>query len=102
MLEKSVFDCLKDCRKKFIVNALCLFAGIKGKINFLQMQRFCEKCEQYFRINFENRFNFQQFNLTVIKGIIGECVVAFDPSRQPAKGGLPKNSPDGSTQWNPT
>jgi hypothetical protein len=44
------------------------------------MARFSDKCEQYFRINFENKFNFQRFNLTMIKGTCHECVVAFDPS----------------------
>jgi len=44
------------------------------------MERFSNKCEQYFRINFENKFNFQDFNLTMIKDRVRECVVAFDPS----------------------
>ena len=44
------------------------------------MKRFSNKCEQYFRINFEHKFNFQSFNLTMIKERISECVVAFDPS----------------------
>jgi hypothetical protein len=80
VLEKSKLNNLKDCRKKFIVCALSCFASIKGKINFLQMERFSDKCEQYFRIHFENKINFQDFNLTMIKDKITECVVAFDPS----------------------
>ena len=44
------------------------------------MERFSDKCEQYFRINFENKFNFQDFNLTMIKERVSECIVAFDPS----------------------
>jgi len=44
------------------------------------MERFSNKCEQYFRINFENKFNFQDFNFTMIKERVSECVVAFDPS----------------------
>jgi hypothetical protein len=54
--------------------------SIKGKINFLQMQRYTEKCEQYFRIHFENRLNFQDFNLPLIKERVKECIIAFDPS----------------------
>ena len=73
------FD-LKACRKNFIINVLFCFSAIKGKINFLHMARFSDKCEQYFRINFENKFNFQHFNLAMIKERCGECVVAFDPS----------------------
>jgi hypothetical protein len=71
---------LKECRQKFIINVLILFSSIKGKINFLQMSRFSNKCEQYFRINFENKFNFQDFNLSVIRERATECIVAFDPS----------------------
>jgi len=70
----------KECRKNFIITAFICFSSIKGKINFLQMARFSNKCEQYFRINFENKFNFQDFNLTMIKDRITECIVAFDPS----------------------
>jgi hypothetical protein len=51
------------------------------------MQRYSGKCEQYFRINFENRFNFQKFNLAmIIKRKIKECVIAFDPSYIPKSG----------------
>ena len=32
------FEILKECRKNFIIIALTCFAGIKGKINFLQME----------------------------------------------------------------
>ena len=76
----TIFETLKECRKNFIVNALICFSSIKGKINFLQMKRFSNKCEQYFRINFENKFNFQSFNLSLIKQRTGECIVVFDPS----------------------
>jgi len=86
-LSKSdVFNSLKECRKKFIINVIMCFSAIKGKINFLQMQRFSQKCEQYFRINFENKFNYQAFNLAMIKEKISECIVAFDPSYIPKSG----------------
>ena len=44
------------------------------------MQRYTDKCEQYFRIHFENRFNFQAFNLAMTHEHVTECIVAFDPS----------------------
>jgi len=63
--------------------------SIKGRINFLQLSRFSEHCEQYFRINFEKKFNFQNFNLALIAGqMIKECVVAFDPSYIPRVGNI--------------
>jgi hypothetical protein len=81
VLSKSApFNTLKECCVQFIINTFICFTGIKGKINFLQMGRFTDKCEQYFRINFENKFNFQGFNLSMIKEKVSECIVAFDPS----------------------
>jgi hypothetical protein len=82
----EAFNTLKECRKRFIINVLTCFSAIKGKINFLQLQRFSEKCEQYFRINFENKTNFQQFNLAMIKAKVSACIIAFDPSYIPKSG----------------
>lgn len=80
-LESDKFSTLKESRKLFIANVLVLFLSIKGRINFLQLSRFSKNCEQYFRINFENKFNFQDFNLKLIlEQSIKECLVAFDPS----------------------
>ena len=80
-LESDKFSTLKESRKQFIANVLVLFLSIKGRINFLQLSRFSKNCEQYFRINFENKFNFQDFNLKLIlEQSIKECLVAFDPS----------------------
>ena len=76
----AVFNSLKACRATFIFYALFYFSAIKSKINFLQLQRFSGKCEQYFRINFENKFNFQAFNLEMIKERVTECIIALDPS----------------------
>ena len=76
----NLFTSLKECRVNFIIQVFACFSSIKGKINFLQMSRFSDKCEQYFRINFENKFNFQDFNLTMIKERVTECIIAFDPS----------------------
>lgn len=61
--------------------------SIKGKINFLQLSRHSEYSEQYFRINSENGFNFQDFNFTLISSFdIKECIIAFDPSYIPKSG----------------
>ena len=80
-LYSSEFSTLKDNRKQFILNVLLCFLSIKGKINFLQLSRFSKYCEQYFRINFENKFNFQDFNRRLILDLkIKECFIAFDPS----------------------
>ena len=86
-LKSRKFSGLKEARKQFLINILLCFLSIKGRINFLQLARFSEYCEQYYRIHFENKFNFQDFNLTLITGQqIKECVVAFDPSYIPKSG----------------
>jgi hypothetical protein len=72
-LKCDSYSTLKKTRKHFILNVLLCFLSIKGKINFLQLSRFSSFCEQFFRIHFENRFNFQGFNLSLISS------VAFDP-----------------------
>ena len=46
---------LKESRKKFLTTVLICFSCIKGKINFLQLERFSDNREQYFRINFESQ-----------------------------------------------
>ena len=51
--KSTAFQTLKECRQKFIINVLLCFSSVKGRINFLQMERHTEKCEQYFRINFD-------------------------------------------------
>jgi len=81
VLYSNGFSELKDNRKQFILNVLLCFLSIKGKINFLQLSRYSKYCEQYFRINFENKFNFQDFNRRLILNLkIKECITAFDPS----------------------
>jgi len=81
VLYSNEFSALKENRKQFILNVLLCFLSIKGRINFLQLSRFSKYCEQYFRINFENKFNFQDFNRRLILNLkIKECILAFDPS----------------------
>ena len=80
-LYSNEFSVLKESRKQFILNVLLCFLSIKGRINFLQLSRYSKYCEQYFRIHFENKFNFQEFNRRLILNLkIKECIIAFDPS----------------------
>jgi len=80
-LKHDSFSTLKSTRKFFILNVLLCFLSIKGKINFLQLSRFSIFCKQFFRIHFENRFNFKGFNLSLVSTLeMKESIVAFDPS----------------------
>lgn len=71
-----------DCRipKSFYL-ILMLFLSIKGRVNFLQLERFSGKCEQRFRYFFEQHFDFFDFNSTmVVKHIKSTTALVFDPS----------------------
>jgi len=58
-----------------------LFISIKGRINLLQLSRYSEKEEQYFRNNFNKKFNFLEFNkILILEQGCEDLTIAFDPS----------------------
>ncbi|MCO5259560.1 MAG: transposase [Crocinitomicaceae bacterium] len=60
---------------------IILFLSIKGRINFLQLERFSGKCESRFRYFFERSFDFLSFNKAMLKvHLNGRTALAFDPS----------------------
>lgn len=71
-----------DCRVlKTFALILILFLSIKGRINFLQLSRFSDRCESGFRYFFERSFDFLSFNKALIQmNIKGKTALAFDPS----------------------
>lgn len=72
---------LNKSRKDFIVNIFELFLSIKGRINFLQLERFGNMNEQSFRNQFEVKFDFETFNKELILEYgSGHYIIAFDPS----------------------
>jgi len=80
ILNTSVFNKLNKTRKDFIVCVLWHILSIKGKINFLQLERFSSKSEQTFRNQFEKKFDFFSLNKQIIlKVSTSELIVAFDP-----------------------
>lgn len=67
-------------RKTFAL-LVTLFLSIKGRINFLQLERFSSRCESSFRYFFEQKFDFLTFNKILIhKHLNGKSALAFDPS----------------------
>jgi hypothetical protein len=71
---------IKKCRQLFLVNSMSLFLSIKGRINFLQLQRFSGTDEQTFRNHFEKSFDFLKFNLEIVKEHGGgHYTIGFDP-----------------------
>ncbi len=87
MLNNEAFALLNKNRKDFIVSVLWHILSIKGRINFLQLERFSSFCEQTYRIHFEKSFDFFSFNQGLIDLVgISERVLAFDPSYIPKAG----------------
>jgi hypothetical protein len=80
-LSSGSFSKISKPRKHFIAYTLWLFACIKGRINFLQLERFGKFCEQFFRIGFQKEFNFLAFNTALLKEhLSSDLAIAMDPS----------------------
>jgi hypothetical protein len=55
-----------EWRRRFISEVSILFIGIKGRKNFLQMERIGQYSEKTYRNNFNERFDFLKMNSTLI------------------------------------
>jgi len=87
ILESSTLVKLNKSRKDFIVCVLWHILSIKGKINFLQLERFSSCGEQTYRNHFEKKFDFFSFNkLLINQSASSERIIAFDPSFIPKAG----------------
>lgn len=65
----------------FLPKVLILFLSIKGKINFLQLERYSDSHEQHYRNQFEKEFDFLKFNINLVQEhASNDCIIAFDPS----------------------
>lgn len=63
-----------------MLHVFSLFLSIKGRLNFLQFERYGKSGEQSFRNNFENKFSFMDFNKILIKKhCSSNLAIAFDP-----------------------
>lgn len=68
-------------RNNFMTHLFSLFLSIKGKMNFLQFERYGKFDEQTYRNHFEKKFDFMEFNKILIKEHCSEeLAIAFDPS----------------------
>lgn len=88
---------LNKWRRDFIKDVLWLFLSIHGRINFSQLGRYGNYCEQRYRQQFEESFEFIEFNTTIVKQHFSEeIVIAFDPSYIPKSG---KHTPGTGRYW---
>lgn len=71
---------VNKCRRLFIVEIIGLYMSIKGKLNFLQFERYSKSNEQRFRNQFGKQFDFFTFNRELISEHAGKhLATAFDP-----------------------
>lgn len=68
--------------KTIIIETLILYMVIPSRINFLQLGRYSESCEQRFRQNFAKEFDWLTFNINLSKRILSgqRKAIAIDPS----------------------
>lgn len=68
-------------QRDFFDHHLELFLSIRGRYNYLNFERYGEKNEMTYRNHHNAGFDFQKFNLTMIKAHTScKRMVAFDPS----------------------
>jgi hypothetical protein len=68
-------------RQTFLLETFTLFLSIKGRINFLQLERYGKYTEQRYRQQFEKTFDSLSFNKELItEHGSGHYVIAIDPS----------------------
>lgn len=79
-LSAEYFIHLNKSRKKFIENVLISFLSIKGRINFLQLERFGKYSESTYRNQFEEKFDFFELNKSLAVQTLSNIVIGFDPS----------------------
>lgn len=68
-------------RENFMLEVLLLYLIIPGRVNFLQLGRYCHFREQRYRQQFGRKFDWLSFNATLAESRLGNRVaIAFDPS----------------------
>ncbi len=75
------FKHANNAKKKFLIEIVFLFLSIKGRINFLQLERYGTYTDRAFKLNFEHKMDFMEFNKDIILSEGGgKYAIAFDPS----------------------
>jgi len=78
---------LKKPRKYFMISVIVLFLSMRGRYTFKGMQRYGQKNEKTFRLQFESKFDFLSFNSALcLNQLSEERILAFDPSYLPKSG----------------
>ena len=89
LVEKIVnkIEGLKKPRKKFMISIIILYLSIRGRHTFKGMERYGDKNEKTYRLQFEQDFDFLSFNLKLANAYLSEHrVLIFDPCYLPKSG----------------
>ena len=90
-------ELIKASFVSFFVDAMVGVLTISGRINFLQLARYCQSCEQRFRQNFRKTFDWIAFNQCFVDKQPGHrYAIAIDPSYVSKSG---KHTPGISYFW---
>ncbi len=77
----SKISTVNKWRQTFLLETFTLFLSIKGRINFLQLERYGKYTEQRYRQQFEKTFDFLSFNKELVtEHGSGHYIIAIDPS----------------------
>lgn len=88
---------LNKSRKLFFSSCLLLFLSLRGRYNFLGMERYGDYNEKSYRLQFEKDFDFLQFNLLLAQAeLSNNLIIGFDPSYLPKSG---KHTPHKGKFW---
>jgi hypothetical protein len=72
---------LNKWRRDFLIEIFMLYMVIPGRINFTQMSRYSNYSEQRFRNQFKQKFDFMNYNTSLITPFVGSrTAISFDPS----------------------
>lgn len=72
---------IKASFRSFFLDVMVGVLTISGRINFLQLARYCKSCEQRFRQNFRKKFDWIAFNQSFVQKQPGHrYAIAIDPS----------------------
>lgn len=88
---------LNKSRKLFFSSTLVLFLSMRGRHNFLGMERYGDYSEKTYRLHFEDEFDFMGFNIELCQShLSANLLLGFDPSFLPKSG---KKTPHKGEFW---
>ena len=77
----SAMPNIGKCQLKFMCEVLIISLRLRGRVNFLNLARYGNYSEQYYRQNFRKDFDFKQFNRSLIEELTGsDRIWIFDPT----------------------